>query len=340
MPTKIAFFEIEPWEQTYITEHLDKNMEFAFFPDPLTIDNVELADGFEVISTFIYSDISRDVIERLSGLRFIATRSTGFDHIDLNACRERAIEVSNVPSYGENTVAEHTFALILALSRKILPSAERTRRGNFDLTGLRGFDLKGKTIGVVGAGHIGQHVIRIARGFEMNILVFDVRRDELLAKNLGFNYADLEELLRASDVISLHAPYSPHTHHMINRKNIHSIKRGAVLINTSRGGLVETAALVEALREGILSGVGLDVLEEEGLIKEERQLLSREFPHELLRIAFETHLLLFRNDVIITPHNAFNSIEAVQRITDTTISNINAFIEGKPQNVIAARRAA
>ncbi|HZD59936.1 MAG TPA: hydroxyacid dehydrogenase [Anaerolineae bacterium] len=339
MRAKVAFFEIEPWEQAYITEHMDREMEFAFFSDPLTIDNVELARPFEIISPFIYSDLSREVIEQLPNLSFIATRSTGFDHIDISACRERNIEISNVPSYGENTVAEHTFSLILALSRKILPSAERTRRGNFNLEGLRGFDLKGKTIGIIGAGHIGQHVIRIAHGFDMNILVFDVRRDELLAKNLGFKYADLDELLATSDIITLHAPYNPYTHHLINRRNIHRIKRGAILINTSRGGLVETAALVEALNEGILVGVGLDVLEEEGLIKEESQLLSHEFPHERLRIALETHLLLFRDDVIITPHNAFNSVEAVQRIIDTTIANINALVAGKPQNIISLKAA-
>ncbi|MCL6473148.1 MAG: hydroxyacid dehydrogenase [Firmicutes bacterium] len=339
MPARIAFFEIEPWEETYIEEHLDGKMEFAFFPDPLTIENVELARGFEIISPFIYSNIDHAVLDRLPDLKMVATRSTGFDHIDVLMCQERGIAVSNVPSYGENTVAEHSFALILALSRKILPSVERTRRGKFDLEGLRGFDLKGKTIGVIGAGHIGQHVIRIAHGFEMNVLVFDVRRDELLARNLGFKYAALNELLSASDVITLHAPYNPHTHHMINRRNIHYIKRGAILINTSRGGLVETAAIVEGLQSGILSGVGLDVLEEEGLIKEERQLLSHEYSHERLRIALETHLLLFRDDVIITPHNAFNSIESVHRILDTTIANILAFLEGRPQNTVGLRAA-
>ncbi|MHB8842997.1 MAG: NAD(P)-dependent oxidoreductase, partial [Candidatus Aquicultor sp.] len=294
MPARVAFFEIEPWEEAYIEGHLSGEFEFAFFTEPLTVDTVGFAKGFEVISPFIYSDIDKSVIEQLPNLKMIATRSTGFDHIDLKACATKGIEVSNVPFYGDNTVAEHTFALILALSRKILPSVERTRRGNFDLTGLRGFDLKGKTIGVVGAGSIGQHVIRMGHGFEMNVAVFDVRRDELLAKNLGFRYEDLDELLRISDVVSLHAPYNPHTHHMINRRNIHKMKQGAILINTSRGGLVETSALVEGLQSGILSGVGLDVIEEEGLIKEERQLLSHEYTHEKLRIALETHLLLFR----------------------------------------------
>ena len=339
MLKSVAFFEIEPWEKAYIQERLGEDNDYVFHHEPLTGENMTKAAGYNVVSPFIYSDLDRDVIEHLPELRFIATRSTGYDHIDLAACRERDIMLSNVPSYGDNTVAEHTFALILALSRKVLPSVERTRRGNFDLSGLRGFDLEHKTIGVVGAGSIGRHVARIARGFEMRILVFDVRHDELLARSLGFTYATLEELLATSDIITLHAPYNPHTHHLINRKNMQKVKRGAILINTSRGGLVETAALVEALREGILSGVGLDVLEEEGLIKEERQLLSREFTHEKLRIALETHMLLFRNDVIITPHNAFNSTEAVQRILDTTLSNIDAYFSGTPQNTIDIKAA-
>lgn len=339
MPKRIAFFEIEPWEQTYMQERLGEDADYVFHHEPLSGDNVSMAAGYDVVSPFIYSNIDRTVIEHLPELRFIATRSTGFDHIDLAACREQGITLSNVPSYGDNTVAEHTFALILALSRKILPSVERTRRGNFDLVGLRGVDLEHKTIGVIGAGSIGQHVIRIARGFEMHILVSDVRHDDLLARSLGFTYVTLDELLATSDIITLHAPYSPRTHHLINRRNIRTVKYGAILINTSRGGLVETSALVEGLQEGILSGVGLDVLEEEGLIKEERELLSREFTHEKLRIALETHLLLFRNDVIITPHNAFNSIEAVQRILDTTLLNIEAYYAGNPQNIIDVKAA-
>ncbi|MBI4733804.1 MAG: hydroxyacid dehydrogenase [Rubrobacteridae bacterium] len=339
MAARVAFFEVESWEETYIKDKLDKLIDFTFFQDPLTTENIDLAQEFEVISPFIYSEVNREVIESLPALRMIATRSTGFDHIDVAFCEEKDIVVSNVPSYGENTVAEHTFALILALSRKILPSVERTRRGNFDLEGLFGIELKDKTLGVVGAGHIGQHVIRIARGVQMNIIVYDVKQDELLAKNLGFRYASLDELLRTSDIVTLHAPYNPRTHHMINKRNIDMLKPGAILINTSRGGLIETSALIEALLGGALSGVGLDVLEEEGLIKEERQLLSHEYEREKLRIALETHLLLFRDDVIITPHNGFNSIEAVRRILDTTISNILAYIENRPQNLIRLRAA-
>jgi D-lactate dehydrogenase len=339
MQTGIAFFEAEPWEEKYIREKMDKAVEVAFSPEPLSVKNVDLAKGYDIISPFIYSDIDRAVIERLPSMRLIATRSTGYDHIDAGFCAEKNISISNVPTYGDNTVAEHTFALILALSRKILPSVERTRRGNFSLEGLRGFDLKNRVLGVIGAGHIGQHVIRIGHGFQMEAIAYDTRRDELLAKSLGFQYATLNELLEKADVVTLHVPYRPQTHHLINRKNIALMKPGSVLINTARGGLVETAALAEAIHRGILIGVGLDVIEEEGIVKEERQLLSSKREREELQVALETHLLLFRDDVIITPHNAFNSVEAVQRILDTTISNIEAFIENRPQNMIRLKAA-
>jgi D-lactate dehydrogenase len=337
--SKLAFFETEPWEKEYLENKLKQQKEIAFFNEPLTIENIDDAKDCEIISPFIYSDISRQVIEKLPELRMIATRSTGYDHINVQACAERNIAISNVPTYGTNTVAEHTFALILALSRKLLPSVERTRRGNFNLEGLVGFDLKNRTLGVIGTGHIGQHVIRIANGFQMKVTAYDPRENELLAKELSFKYVSLDELLKNSDVVTLHAPYNPATHHMINRKNIWLMKPGSILINTSRGGLVETAAILEALRRKILAGAGLDVIEEEVLVKEERELLSTEHEREELRVALETHILLFRDDVIITPHNAFNSVEAVHRILDTTVNNIDAYLKGRPQNIIQLKAA-
>ncbi|MBI3034501.1 hydroxyacid dehydrogenase, partial [Candidatus Woesearchaeota archaeon] len=256
----------------------------------------------------------------------------------LDECKKRNITVCNVPFYGENTVAEHTFALILALSRKIIEGAERTRKGDFSLDGLRGFDLKGKTIGIVGMGSIGQHVARMAKGFEMNILAFDLRKDSKLAKSLGFRYVDFEYLLKNSSIITLHCPYSKATHHLINKSNIGKIKKGGILINTARGALIETEALVNALSRGIISSAGLDVLEEECAIKEEKQLLSKRFAQECdLRTVLENHILQRMENVVITPHNAFNSTEALLRILDTTIENIKAYSRKKPVNVVAAK---
>jgi D-lactate dehydrogenase len=331
---KAAFFEVEDWQKDYLKEKLGEQ-ELSFFAEPLSSDNISSAFRCQIISPFIYSQIDKEILQKLPDLKMIATRSTGFDHIDLLSAKEKGIIVCNVPFYGENTVAEHTFALILALSRKLIDSVQRARSGDFSLDGLRGFDLKGKTLGIIGLGHIGQHVARIAKGFEMNVLAYDVKPDNKLAKKLGFKYADLQDLLAKSDIITLHAPDNKATHHLINSENTKLIKKGAYLINTARGGLIETGALLQALADGILAGVGLDVLEEECFVKEEAQLLSKEFPKTCdLKTALQNHILLKQKNVIITPHNAFDSQEALFRILDETVLNIQSFIKNKPINLV------
>ncbi len=331
---KIAFFEIEEWEKPYLEQEF-KNVEVIFFDDKLSLENVASVKDCDAISTFIDSILDKEVLLGFEHLKLIATRSTGFDHIDLEFCKEKNIMVANVPTYGENTVAEHTFALILELSRKIYPSIERAKKGDFTLDGLRGFDLKGKTLGIVGMGNIGQHVARIAKGFEMEVIAFDVNQNNKLAKMIGFSYGPFEEILKNSDIITLHIPHNDHTHHLINSQNIGQVKKGAYLINTARGGIVETSALIEALGKGILAGAGLDVLEEECFIKEESHLLSKEFLKKCdLTTMLQNHILLTQKNVIITPHNAFNSKEALQRILETTAQNIQAFIKEKPINLV------
>ena len=200
--------------------------------------------------------------------------------------------------------------------------------------GLIGFDIKNKTLGVIGAGHIGLRVIRIAQGFGMNILVFDTKRDAFLSEVLGFKYVSMEELLKKSDIITLHVPYNKYTHHLINSENIRLIKKGSILINTSRGGVVETEALISALDKKILSGAGLDVLEGEKLIKEEKQLLHDMKKSEELRELARDHILLNKENVVFTPHIAFYSREALERILKTTAHNILAFLNNKPQNTV------
>jgi D-lactate dehydrogenase len=325
---EIAFFEIEPWEREYLQKKLG-NFKLRFFEGILEKKDIRSLQDADVLSPFIYSKINKEVISHLPNLKLITTRSTGFDHIDLNIATQKKIKVCNVPFYGENTVAEHTFALILSLSRHIHRSHERTMRGDFRLDGLQGFDLKDRTIGIIGCGHIGQHVVRMARGFQMNILVYDPKRDAKLAKRLGFKYATLNKLLQNSDAITLHAPYNKHTRHLLNRRNIKLIKPGAILVNTARGGLIDTTALVESLRKGKLVGIGLDVLEAEKYVfKEERELISPQFTgnpredKEWLKTIVEQHVLINSDQVVVTPHNAFNSKEALQRILDTTIENI------------------
>ena len=331
----IVFTELEGWEEDYLTQKLAGHKLELLTRPPTTSDWANFSQA-EVVSPFIYTPIKQAEMAALPNLKLIATRSTGYDHIDIATAAERGVTVCNVPYYGENTVAEHTWALILALSRKIFQSYERTERGNFLIDdSLRGFDLKNKILGVIGCGHIGQHVVKIARAFEMRVLVFDPRADKALASKFGFTYVSLDTLLKESDVITLHAPYNERTHHLLNADNMKLIKKGAVLVNTARGGLIDTQALVQALAQGILAGAGLDVLEEESNIREESQVLSPEF-HKTVdyRNLIANHVLQSRDDVIITPHNAFNSKEAIRRILDTTIENIKSYLEGKPVNVV------
>jgi len=331
---RVSFFEVEEWERDFLSSSAVTAWSPHLHVEPLSIKEAEKAASCEVVSVFIYSRITEEVLAALPAVKLIATRSTGADHIDLQAARRRGIAVCNVPNYGENTVAEHTFALILGLSRKTHKAHERTQRLDFSLSGLEGFDLKGKTLGVVGAGAIGLHVIRIGRALDMRVLASDVRPNRLLAEVLGFEYVPLEQLLRESDVVSLHAPLSTQTVHLINRDGLSIMKRGALLINTARGELVDTAALIWALDEGILGGAGLDVVEGEEVVKEERQLLSRSASLEALRAAMQNYALARRDNVILTPHMAFYSREALQRILEVTVANIHAFFEGHPQNVV------
>ena len=331
---KIAFFETEEWEKPYLKGKLKGN-ELYFFGDILNEKSASKARYADIISVFIYSKINRKVLGKLKKLQLIATRSTGFDHIDLKECKQRKIIVCNVPYYGENTVAEHTFALILNLTRKIHKAWERTRRLDFSQAGLRGTDLRGKTLGVIGVGSIGKHVIRMANGFEMKIIAYDIFKNKKLAKELNFRYTGFDYLLKNSDIITLHCPYNSKTHHLINKKNINKIKKGALLINTARGALVETDALVKALDKATLSGAGLDVLEEECHVKEDHQVMSKNFPRKCdMHLILENHILAKKDNVIVTPHNAFNSVEALQRILGTTADNIKGFLKRNVVNEI------
>ncbi|MEM3127001.1 MAG: hydroxyacid dehydrogenase [Candidatus Woesearchaeota archaeon] len=328
---KIAFFEIEGWEEESIKKQLPKGNDYFFSKDKLTKENVDQVKDFEIISTFINSLFTKEIFDKLPNLKLITTRSTGFDHVDLAECKKRNIIVSNVPYYGENTVAEHAFALLLSISRRIVECVDRTRAGTFSYEGLRGFDLAGKTFGIIGTGNIGKHACRMAHGFDMKILAYDVVQNKDLIKKYGIQYVDLDTLLSQSDIISVHVPLIPQTHHMINKKNYKKIKKGCVLINTARGGIVETDALFKAIDEGYLAGVGLDVIEEEAVLKDELEVL-RKGQGVNWHQAFEGHALLHHPKVIVTPHNAFNTKEAIERILNTSIDNIKGFLEGKPQN--------
>ena len=330
---KIVFFEATESDKKYLAP-MFPNHEVLFFSEPLTAENKEKARDAEIISVFIYSVVNKAIIEHLENARCIATRSTGFDHIDIASCAEKNIAVLNVPYYGENTVAEHTFALILALSRNVHKSYARGLKENFSMQGLIGFDLKNKTLGVIGTGHIGLHVIRIAKGFGMHVLAYDVHHDIFLSEILHFNYVSLDDVLAQSDIITIHVPYNEHTHHLISRENIKKIKPGSLLINTARGGIVENGALIEALDNHTLSGVGLDVLEGAEYIKEGQQCLYEDCDPVQARQIEQNKNLLSRDNVVYTPHIGFYSEEALKRILDTTIENITQFTLGKIENSV------
>ena len=307
-----------------------------FIGEHLNEINVNKIKNADAIGIFIYSAVNKKIIDNLPNLKLIATLSTGFDHIDLEECRKRKIIVCNVPHYGENTVAEHTFALILALSRNVHKSYARGMKEDFSIDGLMGFDLKDKTLGVIGTGHIGLHVIRIAKGFGMHVLAYDPHPNPFIAEVLHYKYAPLDEVLAGSDIITLHVPARPETYHLIDADTLKKVKPGAILINTARGSVVDTAALLAALEDGTLAGAGLDVLEGEEAIKEDQQLLHDLENPGKLKTLLQTHLILKRDNVVFTPHNAFNSKEAVQRILDTTVSNLEGFAADKPINVVKA----
>ncbi len=323
-------------EASYLTQQLQDVLSLDTTTETLAnVDAGRLKD-VEVLIPFIHSKVGPAEFEAMPKLRLIATRSTGYDHIDLNLAQKRGVAVANVAGYGETAVAEYTFALMLTLSRKVHLAYARTQRGDFTLEGLRGFDLYHKTLGVLGSGAIGLHVIRIATGFGMKVLAYDVMQNRLLSEVLGFSYVPLNELLAQSDIVSLHAPAIPATYHMINKETLSQLKRGAYLINTARGSLVDTSALAWALDNGILAGAALDALEGEEFLEHEEELINTPGAEEKLKMLVHNHVLQRRQNVILTPHNAFNSEEALRRIQDTTIEGVKAFLAGTPRNLVKA----
>lgn len=333
---KIAIFETEQWEHEACLR-LEPRHRIFCTSAPLSESTAQTCADAEVVSPFIYSTASAAVLAHFPKLKLVTTRSTGYDHIDLDYCRARDVTVCNVPDYGDVTVAEHVFALLLALARRLVDAAERTRRGGFDQSGLRGFELHGKTMAVIGAGRIGRRVIAIGVGFGMDVIAVDSRPDETAARRLGFRYAPLREALSVADVVTLHVPASPETTHLISDSEFAAMKPDAILINTSRGSVVDVAALVRAIGDGRLGGAGLDVLPEESALREEAEIFRADTVHGDLKALVANHVLLRFPNVIVTPHIAYNSKEAVSRIIETTLENIEAFVRGEPQNLVGGR---
>lgn len=330
----IVVFETEEWERRACLK-LEADHTLDCIAETLDRNSVGRYAKAEVVSVFVNSRLSAELLDQLPQLKLIATRSTGYDHIDLDYCRRHGIAVCNVPDYGDATVAEHAFALLLATVRHITDASERTRRGDFSQRGLRGFELRGKTMGVIGAGRIGGHVIEIAKGFGMNVLAFDVMPDPAVAARLGFAFAPFDDILAAADVLTIHVPATSQTAHLISDREFSLMKQGSVLINTARGSVVDMSALVRALAEGRLRGVGLDVLPQERLVKDEAEIFrtkpAADYDFEAL---VANHVVLQFPNVVVTPHSAYNTDEAVQRIIATTVDNIERFARGEARNII------
>ncbi|MBQ9090431.1 MAG: hydroxyacid dehydrogenase [Alphaproteobacteria bacterium] len=327
---KILFFDADDIFKNFIQNHPLTDFNYDIFEESLNtidINKISSYNDIEVISLFVHSEmIDTNKLNLFPNLKMIATRSTGFNHIDLNYCQKRHITVCNVPRYGEATVAEFAFGVLLALSRKIIQGRNAMAHNHISIDQYIGFDLQGKTIGIIGTGSIGQHMIQIAQGFGMNIIAFDKYPNDKLKQ---FYVNQLDDLYKNADIISLHIPSTPQNFHLINEDAFNKMKKGVIIINTARGDLIDTQALYFALCQGIVGGAGLDVLENEDFLLHDEVITTNRIHDNafLLDSAMNLKLLQFKN-VIATPHIAFNSIDAINRINQTTLDNIKNFKNG------------
>ncbi|MCM3880545.1 MAG: 2-hydroxyacid dehydrogenase [Vicinamibacterales bacterium] len=321
---RIAFFDTHAFDrEAFTVANARFGFDLTFFEARLTAATAALASGFPVVCPFVNDRLDADALQTLhaGGVRLIALRSAGYNHVDLAAAADLALPVVRVPEYSPHAVAEHAVALLLALNRKIPRAANRVRDANFSLDGLVGFDLYGRTVGIVGTGRIGVVMATIMLGFGCRVVAFDMaKRQELIDR--GVSYVNLTDLYRVSDVISLHVPLTPKTHHLIDAAALQSMKRGVMIINTGRGALIDTPALVEALKQGQVGAAGLDVYEEE------EGLFFRDLSDQVLQDDVLARLLTFPN-VLITAHQAFLTQEALANIAQTTLESVRAFEQGR-----------
>lgn len=322
---KIAVFDTHSYDRQALSlanQHFNHQLEF--FEERLHEQTVELAHGFDAVCPFVNCRLTEKVLSRLKdiGVKIVVLRASGYNGINIPAAQRLGIKVLTVPAYSPEAVAEHNFALLLSLVRKIHRAYNRVRDLNFSLDGLEGFNLHGRTYGLIGTGRIGLCAARIAKGFGCKILAHDPFPHLEAAREIGFSYVPFDELLQKSDIISLHMPLSSATHHLMNEAAMARMKHGAILINTSRGGLVDTAALIEALKSGQIGGVGLDVYElEEGVFFHD--LSSQPLKDDVL-----ARLMTFPN-VLVTSHQGFLTREALANIAETTLNNARAFEAGE-----------
>lgn len=336
---KAAFFDVKDIDRSFLEKNTPENCEFIYVHDPVHIaveNNLELVKDAEIISVFTSSRVPGNTLAKFPNLKFITTRSTGFNNVDLDYCSTNGIKVSNVPAYGECTVAEYSFALLLNIIRKVNLSYSDLKRGVINLENYRGNDLAGKTIGIIGTGAIGCYTAKIAYGFGMKILTYDPFPRHDLRDKLGVEYVELERLYTESDIISLHAPSRKENFHMVNDEAFSKMKDGVIIINTARGEIMDTNSLYKALVSGKVAGAGLDVLECEEIIAHEELFLTKIdcVQKDCLEKTLLNHKLLDMPNVIVTPHVAFDTVEAINRILQTTVDNIKSYIQGNVINQV------
>ena len=323
--TRIIFFDIKDYDREFFEKYgKNYNYEMSFFKSRLSLENVHLTKGYDVVCAFTNDDIGKETIDAMAenGVRLLAMRCAGFNNVSLKDIHNR-FKVVRVPAYSPHAIAEYTVGLILAVNRKINKAYVRTREGNFSINGLMGVDLYGKTAGIIVTGKIGQILIKILKGFDMKVIAYDLFPNQKVAEELGFEYVSLDELYANSDIISLNCPLTKDTQYMINRRSMLKMKDGVILVNTGRGQLIDSADLVEALKDKKVGAVALDVYEEE------EDYFFEDKSTQVIEDDILGRLLSFYN-VLITSHQAYFTKEAVEAITVTTLNNIKDFIEGKP----------
>ena len=323
--TKIIFFDIKDYDKEFFKKYeKDYNFEMTFLKVRLTEETANLTKGYDIVCGFANDNINKETIDIMAknGIKLLAMRCAGFNNVSLKDVNER-FKVVRVPAYSPHAIAEYTVGLILAVNRKINKAYVRTREGNFSINGLMGIDLYEKTAGIIGTGKIGQILIKILRGFDMKVIAYDLFPNQKVADELGFEYVSLDELYANSDIISLNCPLTKDTQYMINRRSMLKMKDGVILVNTGRGMLIDSADLVEALKEKKIGAVALDVYEEE------ENYFFEDKSNQVIEDDILGRLLSFYN-VLITSHQAYFTKEAVDAITVTTLNNIKDFVEGKP----------
>lgn len=337
---KAVFFDVDKITKDYLEKQQMDGIDAVMFSESMeniSQEQFEKVKDAEIISVFVHTALkmTKETLDKYTNLKLIATRSTGFDHIDLNYCKNRNIEVVNVPKYGEATVAEFTFGVLLALARHIIQARTDMKNNFVRMNEYIGFDLYGHTLGIIGTGAIGRHVAKLARGFGMEVLAYDIYPNEEFQRIYNIHYVDLDELYAKSDIITLHAPATKENYHLLNDEAFKKMKDGVIIANTARGSLVDPEALYRALVSGKVKGAALDVLENEDFIIHDDMILkSQDIPMDYAMNTIINARLLQMKNVLITPHIGFNSIDAVHRILHTTLENIKHFCAGNVQNSV------